>query len=219
MDGTLVRSGSYYFRQVAWGLALSPVRGALGPFATVRLLMSFRRVRERLRDAGHVPGLHRRQFELAAERLRLPAETARAVLMPLLYESAYEGLDGYVEAGARAALARLKRRPLKLGVLSDYPTQRKLQGMRLADIGWDLLLSCEDVDALKPNPQVFERALELLGVEPRRALYVGDRRDTDVAGARAAGLRTCLLRGSRHPGPEPDFAVGSLTELADRLGC
>src|SRR5207302_10663337 len=51
MDGTLVRSGSYYLRQVVWGPAASPVRGALGPVAMVRLLIQFRRVRERLRVA------------------------------------------------------------------------------------------------------------------------------------------------------------------------
>ena len=219
MDGTLVSSGSYYLRQVAVDLALSPFRGPLGPYRMVRLLNQFRAVRERLRAHGVVPGLHRVQFELTAERLRIAPEAAAAVLKPLLYESEYVGLVRYIERDARESLLRLKRRPLKLGVLSDYPTQRKLAGMGLADIGWDVLLSSEDVDALKPHPALFLRALEVLEVAPGRALYVGDRRDTDVAGARAAGLKTCLIKASHHPGPEADFAVGSLSELADRLGC
>lgn len=219
MDGTLCHSGSYYLRRVALDLLLSPFRGTLGPIALVRVLQQFRRVRDRLRLQPHVPGLHRQQIEMTAERLRLPYPVAAEVFRKLIYESEFDGLTTLVEAGARDSLLRLKRRPLKLGVLSDYPMQNKLSGMGLLDVGWDVLLSSEDVDSLKPNPLLFERALERIGVEPARALYVGDRRDTDIAGAAGAGLRTCLMKGSRHRGPDADFAVGSLAELVERLGC
>ena len=41
--------------------------------------------------------------------------------------------------------------------------------------------------APKPEPAVFTLALELLGVQPSRALHVGDS-DSDEAGASAAGM-------------------------------
>lgn len=219
MDGTLCHSGSYYLRQVAVDLALSPFRGPVGPFTMARVLQQFRRVRDQLRLEPHVPGLHRVQIELTAERLRLPYDVTAAILKKLIYDSQFAGLTTFVEPGAREVLARLKARPHKLGVLSDYPTQNKLRGLGLMDVGWDVLLSSEDVDSLKPNTRLFEQALAKIGVEPARALYVGDRRDTDVAGAQAAGLRTCLIKGTRHKGPEADFAVSSLAELAAKLGC
>lgn len=219
MDGTLCHSGSYYLRQVAVDVALAPFRGKLGPITLMRVLQQFRRVRDRLRLQPHVPGLHRQQIEMTAERLRIPYALASEVLRKLIYESEFAGLTGWVEDGARESLLKLKNRPFKLGVLSDYPTQNKLAGMGLLDLGWDVLLSSEDVDSLKPNPLLFQRALEKIGVEPGRALYVGDRRDTDIAGAAAAGLRTCLMKASRHRGPDADFAVSSLAELVERLGC
>jgi glycerol 3-phosphatase-2 len=60
----------------------------------------------------------------------------------------------------------------------------------------------------KPSPEIFRTALDRLG--PGRALVVGDRADTDLAGARAAGLDGALVGGERH-----DDAVACATTLAD----
>ena len=48
--------------------------------------------------------------------------------------------------------------------------------------------------AAKPDPRLFDAALELAGSSPDRALYVGDSPANDVDGAAAAGIRTVLLR-------------------------
>lgn len=45
----------------------------------------------------------------------------------------------------------------------------------------------------KPDPEPFGAALVRLGVEPRRAVFVGDNEDTDVLGASAVGLHTVLV--------------------------
>jgi glycerol-1-phosphatase len=60
----------------------------------------------------------------------------------------------------------------------------------------------------KPAPELFRTALERLG--PGRTLMVGDRADTDLAGARAAGLDGALVGGERD-----DDAIACATTLAD----
>jgi len=40
----------------------------------------------------------------------------------------------------------------------------------------------------KPDSRIFEHALRLARVQPHEALFVGDRLDIDVEGARAAGM-------------------------------
>lgn len=45
----------------------------------------------------------------------------------------------------------------------------------------------------KPDPAIFRIALERMGVAPGRAVYVGDLRSVDEAGARAAGMHFVLL--------------------------
>ncbi len=45
----------------------------------------------------------------------------------------------------------------------------------------------------KPKPEMFRLALERAGSEPSRSLVCGDRPETDVAGARAAGVPVALV--------------------------
>lgn len=45
----------------------------------------------------------------------------------------------------------------------------------------------------KPGPALFEAAIDLLKATPATTLTVGDRLDTDIAGARAAGLASALI--------------------------
>lgn len=73
----------------------------------------------------------------------------------------------------------------------------------------------------KPNPLLFEMAMEQLDCEPEQCLMIGDRPDTDIAGAAALGMQTALVRTGRFlpgtPWPDglsrPDWDVESLDEL------
>jgi putative hydrolase of the HAD superfamily len=66
--------------------------------------------------------------------------------------------------------------------------------------------------ARKPDPAIFEPALELAGCAPEEALHVGDTREEDVAGARAAGIRPLLIdRGGA------DGDISSLKEIREHL--
>ena len=52
----------------------------------------------------------------------------------------------------------------------------------------------------KPDPSIFEAALDLLGVAANEVAMVGDSPEDDVAGARALGMRALLLdRDGRYP--------------------
>jgi putative hydrolase of the HAD superfamily len=78
----------------------------------------------------------------------------------------------------------------------------------------DLVLSSALERLEKPDPALFQRALDRLGVAADEALHVGDRLDTDVAGARAAGIQAVLLDRSGRMSAPPDVrVVRSLAEL------
>ena len=78
----------------------------------------------------------------------------------------------------------------------------------------------------KPNPILYEMALELIGCRAENCLMIGDRPDTDIAGAVALGMQTALVRTGRFgPGeswpeglPRPGWDVSSLSELRECLG-
>lgn len=73
----------------------------------------------------------------------------------------------------------------------------------------------------KPGPIVFREAVKRLGGAPSTVAMVGDRLSTDIAGAKAAGLRAVLVlsgistREEAETGPiRPDFIFADITELA-----
>jgi HAD superfamily hydrolase (TIGR01549 family) len=69
----------------------------------------------------------------------------------------------------------------------------------------------------KPHPEIFQLALERAGVEPSRAVFVGDTYATDVGGAGLAGLYGVLIdRVGAYPRAECP-RITTLPELAGVL--
>lgn len=93
-------------------------------------------------------------------------------------------------------------------VLSNFDSRlrRILADLDLLDPFERLFLSCEE-RLSKPDPRLFQRVSETLGVAPSGILHVGDDPACDWAGAEAAGFRTFRV------GPE----AGSLARLLDEL--
>ena len=103
-------------------------------------------------------------------------------------------VDGFVAAmrfellpDAGAALQKLRRHGLAVAVVSNWDVglARHLGGLGFGDV---TVVTSAQAGAPKPDPAVFTLALELLGVQPSRALHVGDS-DADEAGASAAGMQ------------------------------
>jgi len=76
----------------------------------------------------------------------------------------------------------------------------------------------------KPQPTLFQEALERLGLDPQQALVVGDRLETDIAGGQAAGCRTALVltgvtnrEQARQSSIQADWVAESLHHLLDTL--
>jgi 4-nitrophenyl phosphatase len=72
----------------------------------------------------------------------------------------------------------------------------------------------------KPGPALFDASISILGAEAARTLTVGDRLDTDIAGAQAAGLASALVltgistRESLERSPvQPDAVFADLPAL------
>ena len=76
---------------------------------------------------------------------------------------------------------------------------------------FDVIVSAEDVERGKPDPQGYDRALRRLGVEPGEAAAIEDT-PAGVAAAKAAGVYVAALEGTV---PAERLAVAD--ELAPRL--
>jgi putative hydrolase of the HAD superfamily len=81
-------------------------------------------------------------------------------------------------------------------------------------------ISSRDCGVAKPAAQIFHLACARLGVPPAAVLHVGDDPELDVAGARAAGLRTAWINRTGavwSHAQQPDLVLRDLAELADAL--
>jgi putative hydrolase of the HAD superfamily len=112
-----------------------------------------------------------------------------------------------------ALLDALRDRGLKTGMVSNamdppWILLRDLEEQELAE-RLDAVVFSSEVGVRKPRPEIFHAALERLGVTPDRALFVGDRLNADVRGARDVGMRTVQAMWFRaeeeEDGIEPDF--------------
>lgn len=74
----------------------------------------------------------------------------------------------------------------------------------------------------KPEPLLYEMALKRLKCEPQETLAIGDRLETDIAGAQAAGIHSAMvltgastLQQAHNFDPPPDIIAQNLAELID----
>ncbi len=126
-----------------------------------------------------------------------------------------------VAPGTGEVLAELRRRGLKVGLVSNTMYPAGLMRARLEEFGlqdrFDVLAFSSEVGWRKPHPAIFRFALERLGVPPAEAVFVGDRVYEDVGGALRAGLRPVLTHQFRREEPPPGVPVVRTLEDLLRL--
>lgn len=118
-------------------------------------------------------------------------------------------------------LEQLKNDGYKIGLITNAMQPMWMRDIELQAFGildyLDARLTSGDVGFMKPHPFIYWRALELLGVSPEAAVFVGDRPANDIAGANEAGL-TSVLMAPPHlnrelDGVRPNFTISKLEEL------
>ena len=121
--------------------------------------------------------------------LHLDSEFADAALWVEPVPGSREGLQALADAGVR------------LGIISnaDGMMGPRLAQLELCQVGpgtgvdVECVVDSGNVGVMKPDPRIFQAAIDLLGLEPDQVWYVGDMPAIDVVGARRAGIRPYLM--------------------------
>ncbi len=128
--------------------------------------------------------------------------------------------------GAREGLEALRDSGRRLAIVSNANGQveQVLRDLGLCQVGpgpgieLDALMDSHVVGVAKPDPRIFHLALEQLGVEPERAVHVGDVVGADVKGARGAGVHPAHFDPYEVCDDRDDHVhVAALTQLAGLL--
>ncbi len=139
------------------------------------------------------------------------------------------GIIGYRKAREAAlvlyphvqlTLMELIKRGLKLAVVSDAP---RLQAwLRLCQLNlhhmFEAVITFEDTNKTKPDPEPFEKALQQLQVEPQEAIMVGDWAERDIVGAKFMEMKTVFARygdrfGTVNSGA--DYEIDDVLQILD----
>ena len=124
--------------------------------------------------------------------------------------------------GVRETLEALSSK-YKMGIISDtgfipgYVIRKLLERHRILDLFESTVFS-DEIGFYKPHRLLFETALRELEAEPSEAVHVGDLLQTDVAGAKAIGMKAIWVnRGGdariESCSSDPDYEVNALPQV------
>jgi putative hydrolase of the HAD superfamily len=134
------------------------------------------------------------------------AQHQEAHLMPGVRDALAElTLPVAIWANTRAANADDLRRWLQRAGLAAHVT-------------W--VVTSVDAGARKPAREFFDYALRLMQMTPEEVLFVGNQRNTDIAGGEAFGIRTVWLSADAYRSgddarcdAQPSFTIATLADL------
>jgi len=111
----------------------------------------------------------------------------------------------------------------KLGIVSNFAIPEcvvKLLETHDLYKFFDVVVVSGAVNKRKPSPEIFQQALEKLGVDASETVFVGDTVDADIKGAKDTGMKTIFIERRAQKEAEqicPDQTIKSLSELATAL--
>ncbi|MCP8970616.1 pyrophosphatase PpaX [Ectobacillus ponti] len=127
------------------------------------------------------------------------------------YESVYD------------TVKELKQRGYKLGIVTTKARRTVEMGLQLTKLDgfFEVIVTIDDVEFVKPHPEPLEKALQQLGAKPEEALMVGDNHH-DVMGGKNAGTKTAgvawSIKGRAYlESYQPDYMLDRMSDLLDML--
>ena len=111
----------------------------------------------------------------------------------------------------------------KLGIIANQSlgTQERIDNWGIGKY-FDVVASSAEAGCAKPDPRIFNLALEKAGCDPSDAVMVGDRLDNDIIPAKKLGMKTVWVRQGfaiyqsiDDESARPDHIVDSIEELPE----
>lgn len=131
-----------------------------------------------------------------------------------MHDEMVRGFDG-----ARETLVALRELGIKVGVVTSKRKEMTFRGLKFINIEdtIDVVVTPEDTDKHKPDPEPILFACDILGISPEEVLYVGDT-SFDIKCSKSAGAKCCLVKYTMLPIEElmplnPDYTVDKLLEI------
>ncbi len=155
---------------------------------------------------------------LAEAGVEAPQELPEKI-MKMVAEQ-FEGATLALFDDVLSTLDALKKQSLILGMITNAAKDTTLSVHRKLGLEpyLDFVVTSEDAGADKPEPLIFQAALDRGGVSASEAAHIGDQYELDIVGARGVGIKPILIdRYDVYPEVSDCLRIKGLTELAGYL--
>lgn len=106
-------------------------------------------------------------------------------------------------------------------LVSNIDNYELKSAIKYHNLNFDYVVTSEDCQSYKPNKELFDKALSLLGLNSKEVLHIGDSLSSDVAGAQLSGIPVLWVNRNNKPIPQgipkPDFVCEDLAGLQNIL--
>ena len=118
--------------------------------------------------------------------------------------------------GVQETLNALKNKKYYLGIVTDtaQPLYVKINKLERGGIGhlWDSIIASREVGVQKPDPKIYQLALQQLGITSDQAVFVGHK-SAELEGARKVGLKTVAINYDTDA--KADFYIEKFSDLVN----
>jgi FMN phosphatase YigB (HAD superfamily) len=181
---------------------------------------------EKIRSSTHREVSAPERFGIFFRLLELdPASLGPGAIGTLLATHKVELSRAAIFPDSHGELLRRLSGRYRIGLVSNFdysPTIHLILDREGISGIFEAVVISDSVGWRKPEPTIFREAFSLMRITPREALFVGDRADVDVAGAKGVGMDAAWINrcGDRLPEglPKPEYEIGNLNELGPILG-
>jgi len=209
LDGTLYPNYSFNIKLVPFILKEWRLLSAFGNARNI--------IRKEQESYPPVQGdFYEYQAEITAQILHVDHAQLKEKIDHLIYKG-WEPMFKTIKlfAHAKDTLQAIRKAGFKLGLMSDFPPETKLEYLGISGL-WDAVLCSEQFGALKPHPLPFTELACAMSLPSEKILYVGNSRAYDVKGAKQAGMKTAWIKSPLSAGGGgADFSFSDYRQLHD----
>ncbi len=145
----------------------------------------------------------RERFAQLFQHVAIPASDADIAACAAHYRTIYQA-ERRTVPGVHALLQTL-RPQVQMGIITNNLAQEQYEKLRVCGLTplFDCIIISAEVGVTKPDPAIFQLALERLHCTPAQTVMVGDSWTADIVPAATLGLRTIWLNRYAQPCPDP----------------
>jgi len=171
------------------------------------------------REPGERAEVYARYQQIILARAGVKADQELSAEVMKKVGELFKGTNWALFDDVLPTLRILKQQNISLGLLTNLAKDMSLVCRKLGlEPYLDFVITPEEAGVDKPNPGIFQSALQRAGIKASAAIHVGDQYKIDVVGARGVGINPILIdRYDLYPGLSDCPGIRNLTELTKYL--